>query len=590
MRVYILPLSNPYQLFSLRTPLSTQPTGSAGEPINYLPLNAPRGFGGPGRSDLQAGHWVGREVARQYDNEESKIANESTARVATGYFDGFSETPGLSTMFLNNPNYHYDDNGWRWVRWYPHNFDYGERSPTPCENATIADASDYFLNIKPDGNVRVIAGDNDHDTICDEFEEYLANKYAPAYVHQNREWYWPTDPRTVPRGTMLFGNGGCYCLDDDDPCRQDNEGTCRLECGINAVWGPVHYDPVDGPIEGPLNYYSNSHWAGGNEYGFFFDIQQLSNKYEFPQLVCQPMAPLVQLMMQCGRTADFYHFHHTYVMDDGNINISYWRYYDKNEIHVSTDAADHEGDWESARVMVSPDQTSFVDGEHVHNLILARHGLDNPGTVIADSPFNQWRGLHPVVYLEEGSHAAFASFGDWLDYTDPWCKVGEQFVGEQNCYFSNCDMYNCRIPSVDACCYDSEGDPMMAWESWTGGNIWWGSSTPIVNSVNPNECPRQGPVDRGTISGHLQNFGSRLFPLNGFDYVVPFAGRWGGDGDSAQGPVYGRYTDDAEGVDAADRPLIYKHGDECFRGSSGVTRHNAWCYHVEEKRRPRLNQ
>ncbi|MBI5383433.1 MAG: hypothetical protein HZA90_01960 [Verrucomicrobia bacterium] len=491
------------------------------------------------QDDLEKGYWVGSSA---YESSElDKISNDSTAFVTIGYFDGLPETPGLRES--DDPSkVEIDDSRnsgqrtIRWARWFP--FDpANSRYPTPCDppHSPTIDVDGYLLGS--------VSGDADHDTICDEYEEYLANKYAPIYVHQYHENFWPTDPRTVLRSKVY--------------CASVSYNAWWEACGLEA-----NYEACEG---WPSNYWSDRTWVYEGETGFTFDVWEES--HEMHDLLCDFGA--VTAEMSCGRTPDLYHFHHTYMTRDGNLNITYWRYYDFNDVHFDpANNYDHEGDWENIRVILKPFWSSHLSWDH--GVESARVQMARHGDEYKDLVQPMWRGTHPIVLVEEGTHAAYASKGDWEGTP---CSLDPS--GAPACYLDSCKGYDGGSFPPYGECFDGDGDPLTVWESWTEGKIWSG-----FRYETEAECDGDGG-SISSVEGHLKNLGSRLHPLNDMYYELRYSGRWGRSSGSPTGPVYGRCGK------GGSQPGVYQNQDECFMNEERRVIDNPWCHEVNENRLPR---
>ncbi|MBI5528276.1 MAG: hypothetical protein HY897_18235 [Deltaproteobacteria bacterium] len=508
------------------------------------------------RSDA---YWVGSGTYECCDLRQ--IEFNKTAEVVFSYFNGIPETPGLDTV----TDHGYDPVVGGYRRWYP--FDRTQKPfwYSPC---TVAASPNYPTEI--------IEGDADHDTICDEFEEYLANKYAPVYVHHPDEELWPVDVSKVhTNGWIDCDNYSIHVpIIDDDIC----PGCCGVPGGPDQYF-TCSWDPecVDG---GTLTYYSNSTWADrGIDYplpltgdmGFWFDVAADESRFTVEQMVCPDSANEQRSEMACGRGdgPDLFHYHHTYPALDGTINITYWRYYDLNDAFWSV--GDHVAEWESARVIVYPTHPTyqthaqFAFGDHIdrdNSVMVARHRGDQFGEHRSDF---QWIGQHPVVFIERSVHGAFSSGEDHFRNTDRLCKVDECYLlwcdmGPQNCYFSDPRIF-------------PDPKPLPVWESWNGGDIWLGDKSRVACTHEDLWGNKTGVLP---MSGRLVNFGSRLYPLNDMKAVLQYSGSWGGDRNSPTGPVYGRYTRSPE---CSERPHFYGDGEECWR-------ENPWCYRQHDARSP----
>jgi hypothetical protein len=92
--------------------------------------------------------------------------------------------------------------------------------------------------------------------------------------------------------------------------------------------------------------------------------------------------------------ADWVTYVHSFPNDLGGVTLQYWRAYAWNSAHFLFVDVSHGGDWESVSVV--------LDSTHAPSAVafLGHNGIAYEKTRV------QWRGSHPLVWVESGGHAS----------------------------------------------------------------------------------------------------------------------------------------------------------------------------------------
>jgi len=434
--------------------------------------------------------------------------------------------------------------------------------------------------------------DEDKDGIDDNLEQYLANKFAPVILIESDESNYPVNVEWFLQRARLEYHEDCTS-DVDDPVGPNPLMT--QENLIGPPWGiPTwtvlvpEYTPGDGfrwvPHEvnyphcgeGDTDYSHPPHhdittvktdpdgqWSVGSSTTGYSDQQT----FVIPDLADSD---------QLGSTdpQEWVTYFHAYPTKDGGIMLQYWHLFAYNGLGIAG-FGHHGGDWD-ATIHVQLDNNL-----QLKQVWFSRHSHDNPGDPIDRSrvtliysntmlpdPIN---GTHPLMTIDGGGHAAFASPRDFCTNSSvaggiaAWPTDMNDLLNPAK--LSGMDGNNCVGDSwVEA----NRGGTI--WETWEGGSV---LSTPNWKGI-PLTSGHGGMVNLGEYNpcGTPEGFNSTCYgskqastllagqflPLNGQIFIA-YEGRWGSlpheiclpklgcipSGIPPRGPVFQGFKDNGEG-------------------------------------------
>lgn len=266
--------------------------------------------------------------------------------------------------------------------------------------------------------------------------------------------------------------------------------------------------------------------------------------------------PNVSTADQVGETdpSKWVTYVHSYPTIDGGIMLQYWHLFAYNDYQhrfcpkFCTDQ--HGGDWD-AQVQVQLNAQLQPEG-----VWFSRHTHDNPGDFVRAAQVHWLNQTHPIVSIDSGGHAAYASPQDFCAYHQ--ADFGPFHVNPSDAPWSN-DASASNIRQIE--CNGNSPRPQASWPL-TGGTVWNTASGGQVAQVTP-----RGSTPTVRISGNAgglltllgqYNPGSETCgancagtpagtarPLNG-QIFIEYSGFWGnpiinGFGFPPRGPVFQGY-------------------------------------------------
>jgi GDSL-like lipase/acylhydrolase family protein len=300
--------------------------------------------------------------------------------------------------------------------------------------------------------------DNDEDGIPDELEQQLAIKYAPDVLFAPNEPNFPVNVEWFLQRSDLSYEEKCYPIPNPSdthvelrsgPLQEDDLLTVSraTTCGNGAPEMLSSREPrPDGhPIDGRETYYLSGLASD--------DREGSTDPHEWTT------------------------YFHAYPTDNGGIMIQYWHLFAFNDFqthgnNIASRIDQHPGDWD-AQVQVQ------LDGDlRPESVWFSRHQHDTTGDQIAARKVHWTGGTHPIVTVDAGGHAAYASPDDFCGYHPTF--AGSQLPNPAVAVWS--DAATAESLREITC----DGNQADDFASVVGGTVW---------STRPS-----GPVDRYTSS------------------------------------------------------------------------------------------
>jgi hypothetical protein len=232
----------------------------------------------------------------------------------------------------------------------------GRVFPVPAARAwTLADSPSAEVRDSAHGT----SPDADHDGLPDDYENALAQRFAPIVIHSTDESNLPTNVDAFLRKTSLAFH--------DDACDAAKE--------ILIARAPTEADLVRGSLASPCGGAkvasdgSRSH--GKHETFYLEDVSDADRRGS-------------------GNSRDWTTYVHVYPNVRGGVTLQYWRFYAYNDAFN-----DHGGDWEGIHVVLD-----------AHGAVAHVRFLQHTGMAELEPRDLQWEGSHVLVYSEGGGHAS----------------------------------------------------------------------------------------------------------------------------------------------------------------------------------------
>jgi hypothetical protein len=439
-----------------------------------------------------------------------------------------------------------------------------------------------------------VANDNDCDGLSDPLEQALAERFAPAIYIEPDESNYPVNVDWMLQHDVLAYHEDCGHgvlggdvnepvpffwdgISGDSPTMIDNQARLLQQqegaplWAHPASWGadhPARHCDEDNPQHGPIAVTAPDP-DGEGATGF-------SDQATFFLPDLPPYFPGLTDNLRLGSTdpAAWATYFHAYPTQDGGVMIQYWHVFAYNGLSAAG-FFQHGGDWD-ASIQVQLDHNLQPE-----TIWFSRHGDDHPGTPYAVSPTGEGltapassptfvQGTHPLVMIDGGGHAAYASPDDYcaarsIISTASWPVSLQNPLDPAQLQEVVCGALTDPVHWVFG---GRTGG--IVWQTWDGA----GHSTPDGPWKSASDDVRSTPaqlthplVSATSAHGPLLNLGEynpctatvcvgsqqastllagQAHPLN--DQVfIEYSGRWGSTGDSAdgpRGPVFQGFTDD----------------------------------------------
>jgi hypothetical protein len=264
-------------------------------------------------------------------------------------------------------------------------------------------------------------------------------------------------------------------------------------------------------------------------------------------------------------------YFHAYPTADGGVMLQYWHVFTYNQF--AGVFGSHDGDWDAnLMVQLGPD-LELVGAWY------PRHTDEHPGPFFPLGSFPLYQGTHPVMSIDGGGHAAFATPEDWCAYNTGGSHMGTVVFGDPD--------VPAGLQKVDGCfLFPILSEPMggTVWKTWTAGDV--RQAGDVEHAIAPNPSAPGGLVNVGEynpctettcqgVSQATRFLAGEFHPLNGQTFIR-YSGRWGKTditlkeprGPVFQGPHEGVYT--AWYNQGAEQPpyplLLLGPGDDTRRG------------------------
>ncbi len=402
--------------------------------------------------------------------------------------------------------------------------------------------------------------DNDGDYIDDNLEQALANKFAPVIFIGSDESNYPVNVDWFLQHAYLQYHEDCTFDVDAYVQYPGFPNPLMTQSNLIGVPDPWLYHANCG--QGDTGYRHPPHRdittiatdpdgqvsAGALTTGYSdqqtFVIPDLDEQYKVGSL----------------DPRDWKTYFHAYPANDGGIMIQYWHLFAYNDLSV-VGFGKHGGDWDATiHVHLLPDLKT------VEGVWFSRHSHDDPGDKFAPSQMT-FLGNHPLMTIDGGGHAAFASTGDFC--------ANHSFAGGTAAWPTNMnDPLDPKVLGAIACCgnlfcdiFSSDHPGGTVWETWDGGTV---VSTNNLTHQVASPSYHGGMVNLGeynpcgnTLGGDSKCYGSMqasileagyFRPLNN-QIFIQFEGNWGNlpHCDSVicakppRGPVFQGFDDNGEG-------------------------------------------
>jgi hypothetical protein len=396
--------------------------------------------------------------------------------------------------------------------------------------------------------------DNDHDSIDDTLEQRLANTFAPVIIIEPDESNYPVNVEWFLQRARLQYHEDCTSDVDEDIGPNPLNAQANL---IGAPWthgasfGADHPDAHCGEDDtgyshpphrrmttiaaDPVGQVSDGALTTGYSDQQMFVIPDLDDSYHVGSL-----NPL-----------EWKTYFHAYPTRDGGIMLQYWHVFAYNALAIAG-FGNHGGDWDATiHVMLGPDLK-------VEQVWFSRHSEDHPGTPFQPSRVTFINGTHPLMIIDGGGHAAYASPADFCGHGSP-AGGTVSWPSDMNDPLSpaKLEVVGCTVEGA----FLSDSEPGgTVWQTWDGGIV---TATYNLTHQLPLISGHGGMVNLGeynpctpaNCNGSRQAsalLAGDFHPLN--DQVfVRYEGLWGSVSDFAtppRGPVF-------QGADDTGNEVIY---------------------------------
>jgi len=409
--------------------------------------------------------------------------------------------------------------------------------------------------------------DADHDGLGDTLEQHLAETHAPVILLEPNESNYPCSVEWyLERAGLAFHED---CFPDEEEVLL---GTVGAQAAlIGPPWAhPDHFGPEhperhcgDWPHHRRITTIEPDP-EGEGETGF-------TDQMTFYLTSVADADRVGALDPRLWPT-----YFHAYPTADGGVMLQYWHVFTYNQF--AGVFGSHDGDWDAnLMVQLGPD-LELVGAWY------PRHTDEHPGPFFPLGSFPLYQGTHPVMSIDGGGHAAFATPEDWCAYNTGGSHMGTVVFGDPD------DPAGLR--KVDGCfVFPIPSDPVggTVWKTWTSGDV--RQVGEVEHAIGPNPSPHGGlinvgeynPCTEATCRGMAQAtsfLAGEFHPLNGQEFIR-YSGRWGKTditlkeprGPVFQGPHDGVFTAwYNQGAQVPPYPLLLLGpGDDPHRGLSGET-------------------
>jgi len=354
--------------------------------------------------------------------------------------------------------------------------------------------------------------DADHDGIDDDLEQELANRFAPVILIESDESNYPVNVEWFLQRAHLQYHEDCSGDIDDDigpnplVTQQNLIGppwSASAHCGENDTGysHPPHRDitTIASDPDGQVS-------AGAATTGY-------SDQQTF-------VLPDLQDEDRVGslNPLDWKTYFHAYPTQDGGIMLQYWHLFAYNELAV-LGFGNHGGDWDATiHVQLGPDLG-------MRQVWFSRHSDDHPGTAIPPGNLTFVDGTHPLMTIDGGGHAAYASPTDFCNNNSAAGGTAAWPTDMNDAL----DPY--KLQGID-CGGDHAGGTV--WETWDGGNV-FASNNLTHQILSPSghggmvNLGEYNPCTPTACNGSRQAstlLAGEFHPLNG-QIFIQYEGRWG---------------------------------------------------------------
>jgi len=406
--------------------------------------------------------------------------------------------------------------------------------------------------------------DDDHDGIDDALEQKLAERFAPIVFIEPDESNYPVNVDWFLARARLQYHEDCTSDTDDD-------------IGPNPIGSQ---ELLLGP--------TGAHWAGGpncgeDDTGYshpphhrlttvsrdpdgLYSVGSLTTGFADQQSF---VIPDLDDSYHVGSTdpTEWKTYFHVYPSAEGGVMIQYWHVFAYNELAVGN-IGNHGGDWD-ASIQVQLDADLNID-----KVWFSRHSNDHPGSAfgLADSHLHfDPTGMHPLMAIDGGGHAAFADPDDFCGNAAPVVYTQIAWPIDVDNPSDPAKLGQAQHSPTECPFYTNiNGDPNggiggIVWETWTGGMVLAGG-VPLTHPITAPSAHggmvnlgEYNPCTPATCYGSAQSstlLAGELHPLNGQAFLE-YSGRWGslpsfissaiGVGLAPRGPVFQGFVDNGEG-------------------------------------------
>jgi hypothetical protein len=408
--------------------------------------------------------------------------------------------------------------------------------------------------------------DQDHDGLDDNFEQRIAEKYAPELFLEAQE---KTYPASVP---WLLGR--MQLQHTEDGCTPDHRSELTSHPGATG-------DQLLGPDQNHQWTFPGDFTDVGPRFGCRDDkrtsLNTINSLPDGPDATGAGDEQVMQLEFTGGKASDMDKagqldpsqwptYVHVYPSAQHGVIVQYWHAFPYNPVPGDT----HEGDWDASLQVRLDAQLNLVGAW------FSRHSNDTPGRWIPASKLSTFAGSHIEEAIDSGGHGAYASPKDWCAHPDTvnlgvephlsivWPQDTSQPMAA-SLHHQNCSLVGVpgRVNSPD-----STGGGVV-WQTWSGGRVTQqgdnlaqrldnqdSASGPLINVGECNLGHQTAQLDQG-----------HCYPLNNQTFIE-YSGQWGTtragdvlpkDPTSPRGPLYQGYDKDSQTYksfysDGADSP------------------------------------